>query len=79
MAWSEVAGSYDLSFGHTASIPRADRLKRGFVDDVKNKGKDIAKDYTDVKHGDFDESGRSSFSLDAGQPNERRNILSDAE
>ena len=72
MAWSEVAGSYKLSFGHTASIPRADRLRRGFVDDAKNIGKDI-------KHGDFDESGRNSFSLDAGQPNERRNILSDAE
>ena len=79
VAWSEVAGSYDLSFGHTAPVPRADHLRRGLIDDAENMGKDIREDYTDKKHGDFNESGSKSFSLDAGRPNERRHILGDAE
>ena len=79
MAWSEVAGSYDLSFGHAAPVPQADRLKRGLVDDVKSIGKSIGQDFTDVKHGNFNESGSNQFNLDAGHPNERMNILSDTE
>ena len=71
MAWSEVAGSYDLTFGHSAPVPQADHLRRdllGDVTDVVNAGK-----------GDVNMSHTKSFSMNAGKPNERRNILNDIE
>lgn len=71
MAWSEVAGSYDLTLGQTAPVPQADRLKRGFVDDIK--------DTVDVAKGDVNVSRVRTFSLDHGQPNERINILNNTE
>ena len=71
MAWSEVAGSYDLTLGDAAPVPQIDRLKRGFVDDIK--------DTVDWAKGDFNVSRARSFLMEAGQPNERTNIFSDTE
>lgn len=71
VAWSEIAGSYDLTFAHTSPVPQADRLRRGLEDDATL--------LADALKGEVNVSRTKNFLINAGQPNERRNILNDAE
>lgn len=68
--WSEVAGSYDLDFGHAISIPQAHRLKqRGLWGDA---GHFLTGNLNDT-------SETISFNISAGQQGQRTNIYTDSE
>ena len=60
---SDVAGSYNLDFGHPVAVPQAHRLKRSF-------GKAIL--------GDFEKSESADFPIDAGRQNQRVNVFTDS-
>ena len=35
--WPEIAGSYEMDFGHEIPVPQAHRLKRGRLDGIYNR------------------------------------------
>ena len=83
--FSEVAGTYDLDFGHTLSSKASSSpSRRGFIDDAtKAIGKaagdvssTIDKAINDFKHlGNFNLDKTETFSVAAGTPNTATNIL----
>ena len=80
--WSEVAGSYELNFGHAISIHQPKRLQdRGWWDDVENAGNDTenaAEAALDTAGGSLNKSQSASFPISAGQPNQRTTIFTDS-
>lgn len=65
--WSEVAGSYDLNFGHAIPAPHLRQLHdRGLLGDVINTTK-----------GDYNNSKSANFPIKAGQQKQPMNILTD--
>lgn len=87
--WSQVAGSYELQFGHAIPIPRAHHLKRGIWaevenagDDVDNAGKDVenaGKNVLNATEGNFNKSKSASYSINVGHQNQRTTIFTDSE
>lgn len=69
--WSEVAGTYDLSFGK--AIPHQKLKPRGFWGDIVNVGKGVL----DAAQGDADVSKSVSFDVNVGTPGQKTNIYTD--
>ncbi|CAF9942270.1 MAG: hypothetical protein ALECFALPRED_009642 [Alectoria fallacina] len=80
--WSEVAGSYELNFGHAISIHQHKHLRdRNWWDNVENAGNDTenaAEAALDTAEGNYNKSQSASFPISAGQPNQRTTIFTDS-
>ncbi|KAI9848432.1 MAG: hypothetical protein M1837_000227 [Sclerophora amabilis] len=84
-AWSEVAGTYDLDFGHLQQAPNARRRQRRQdilseigegINEVVDEGIDEVKDtFESQGNAKMDES--VTFDVTAGTPGEKTNILTD--
>ena len=72
--FSEVAGTYDLDFGHTLTPTASNSpARRDFISDAT---KAIDKTVNDFKHlGNFNLDKTETFSVAAGTPNTATNIL----
>ena len=82
VAWSEVASSFDLAFGHTSVVKQANHFERGLGDDLTTFGqnvKNIGQNVVDTASGNFNQTQSKTFNLNAGTPNERSNIFNDTE
>ena len=84
--WSEVAGTYTLDFGHALPAVSADRSKRNWVDKLKKDGQELLNTTADIGHdvsnavqGDLNKSMSESFSISAGSPGQRDNLVADTE
>lgn len=87
--WSQVAGSYEIEFGHATTTPQAHHLKRGLWTDAENTGDDAEDAGEDVENagrnvlnateGNFNKSESASSSISAGHQNQRTTIFTDSE
>lgn len=73
VAWSDVAGSYELAFGHAVPVSQTRRLKRGFLSDIDT----VANKVQSATKGDYNKTKSASLRLDAGHQNQRVNIFTD--
>ena len=74
--WSEVAGTYDMDFGHAIPYQHPQRVKeRGFWGDIENVGNDVL----DAATGSADVSKTVNFPMNIGQQGQRMNIYTDYE
>ena len=71
---SDVAGSYELDFGHATPKQQPRQLQsRGMWEDTENAGQEAF----NATKGDLNGTPSASFPLSARQPNQRMNIFTD--
>ena len=69
-SWSEVAGTYDLDFGHAMPYQNPTTRPRSFLGDVENIGKDVL----NAAEGNFEGAPPKTFNVDVGSPGTRTQI-----
>ena len=69
-SWSEVAGTYDIDFGHAIPHHKSAVESRGFLGDVASIGKDVL----DAAQGNLDQDLPVTFDVNVGSPGVRTKI-----
>lgn len=73
--WSDIAGSYDMDFGHAIALQGSQPSKRGLWGDIVDVGKDIL----NTAEGNADLTKSVTFDMSVGQQGQKTNIYTDSD